>query len=90
MRWAYAQHQVSLPRAADAQSRVGVAVKAAELQVGDAIFFSDPDGAIVHEGVYVGGGQFVHAPGRGRRGDHRLALRPRVCPGLRRSPALLS
>jgi cell wall-associated NlpC family hydrolase len=65
VRWAFAQHQVNLPRAADAQSRVGVAVKAAELQVGDAIFFSDPDGSIVHEGVYVGGGQFVHAPAGG-------------------------
>lgn len=65
VRWAYAQHQVNLPRAADAQSRVGTAVKAAQLEVGDAIFFSDPDGAIVHEGVYVGGGQFVHAPAAG-------------------------
>ena len=65
VRWAYGQHQVNLPRAADAQSRAGVAVTAAELEVGDAIFFSDPDGTIVHEGVYVGGGQFVHAPSDG-------------------------
>ena len=62
VRWAYAQHQVTLPRAGDAQSRVGIAVKAAELRIGDVIFFSEPDGAIVHEGIYVGGGQFVHAP----------------------------
>lgn len=62
VRWAYGRHQVTLPRAADAQSRAGEAVKAADLEVGDAIFFSDPDGTIVHEGLYVGGGQFVHAP----------------------------
>jgi cell wall-associated NlpC family hydrolase len=62
VRWAYGRHQVTLPRAADAQSRAGAAVKAADLEVGDAIFFSDPDGTIVHEGLYVGGGQFVHAP----------------------------
>ncbi len=65
VRWAYGEHQVTLPRAADAQSRAGAAVKAADLEVGDAIFFSDPDGTIVHEGIYVGGGQFVHAPADG-------------------------
>lgn len=65
VRWAYGEHQVTLPRAADAQSRAGAAVKAADLEVGDAIFFSDPAGTIVHEGIYVGGGQFVHAPAEG-------------------------
>lgn len=65
VRWVYAEHQVSLPRAADAQSRAGTAVKATDLEVGDAIFFSDPDGTIVHVGLYVGGGQFVHAPAEG-------------------------
>ncbi len=65
VRWAYAEHQVTLPRAADAQSRVGTPVKSADLAVGDAIFFSDPDGTIVHEGLYAGGGQFVHAPADG-------------------------
>ena len=65
VRWAYGEQQVTLPRAADAQSRVGAAATATALEPGDAIFFSGPDGTVVHEGLYVGGGQFVHAPQEG-------------------------
>lgn len=63
--WAYAEQGVTLPRGVVAQSRVGVAVAPADLEPGDAIFFSDPTGLVEHVGLYAGDGQFVHAPGPG-------------------------
>lgn len=46
-------------------SRVGTAVAPADLEPGDVVFFSDESGLVEHAGLYVGGGQFVHAPGPG-------------------------
>ena len=37
------------------------------LKQGDAVFFAGAGGAIVHVGLYLGGGEFIHAPGPGRR-----------------------
>lgn len=63
--WAYREQGVTLPRDAIAQSRVGTAVEPADLEAGDAVFFSDPSGLVVGVGLYLGDGQFVHAPGAG-------------------------
>ncbi len=63
--WAYAEHGVTVPRGVVAQSRVGTEVEPADLEAGDAVFFSDPSGLVERVGLYVGGGQFVHAPGPG-------------------------
>ena len=65
VRWAFAQHDVTLPRSARAQARVGSPVAPVDLESGDAVFFADPSGYIHHEGLYLGDGQFVHAPGEG-------------------------
>ena len=62
VRWAYDRQGVTLPAGRAAQARAGTAVAPQELQAGDAVFFSDEAGRIVHEGLYIGGGQFVHAP----------------------------
>jgi cell wall-associated NlpC family hydrolase len=59
--WAYAQVGVSLPHSSYAQYGYGVPVSQAELQPGDLVFF---DG-LGHVGIYIGGGQFVHAPHTG-------------------------
>jgi cell wall-associated NlpC family hydrolase len=59
--WAYAQVGVSLPHSSYAQYGYGVAVSRDQLQPGDIVFF---DG-LGHEGLYIGGGQFVHAPHTG-------------------------
>ena len=61
----YAQHGISLPRVADAQARVGASIPPSGLQAGDAVFFADSSGYIGHEGLYLGNGQFVHAPHTG-------------------------
>jgi cell wall-associated NlpC family hydrolase len=59
--WAYAQVGVSLPHSSYAQYGYGVPVSKDQLQPGDLVFF---DG-LGHVGIYIGGGQFVHAPHTG-------------------------
>jgi len=59
--YVYAQVGVSLPHHAASQFNVGVSVSREELQTGDLVFF---DG-LGHMGMYVGGGQFIHAPHTG-------------------------
>jgi peptidoglycan DL-endopeptidase CwlO len=59
--WAYAQVGVSLPHSSYAQYGMGVPVSRDQLQPGDLVFF---DG-LGHVGIYIGGGQFIHAPHTG-------------------------
>jgi cell wall-associated NlpC family hydrolase len=59
--WAFAQVGVSLPHSSYAQYSAGVAVSKDQLEPGDLVFF---DG-LGHVGIYIGGGQFVHAPHTG-------------------------
>ena len=59
--YVYAQVGVDLPHSSQAQYGYGVAVSRAELEPGDLVFF---DG-LNHVGIYIGGGQFVHAPHTG-------------------------
>jgi len=57
----YSQVGVSLPHNAAAQYGYGVPVSRDQLEPGDLVFF---DG-LGHVGLYIGGGQFVHAPHTG-------------------------
>jgi len=59
--WAYAQMGVALPHSSYAQWGYGVEVSRDQLEPGDLVFF---DG-LGHVGLYIGGGQFVHAPHTG-------------------------
>ena len=59
--YVYAQLGVSLPHYAAAQYGLGTAVPRDQLQPGDLVFF---DG-LNHVGIYIGGGQMVHAPQTG-------------------------
>lgn len=59
VQYSYAQVGVSLPHSSRAQYNVGVAVARSDLQPGDLVFFGSP---IHHVGIYVGGGNMVHAP----------------------------
>jgi len=59
--YAYSRVGVSLPHSSYALWNVGVSVPKDQLQSGDLVFF---DG-LGHVGIYIGGGQFVHAPHTG-------------------------
>jgi cell wall-associated NlpC family hydrolase len=59
--YVYAQLGISLPHYAAAQYGYGTAVPSDQLQPGDLVFF---DG-LGHVGIYIGGGQMIHAPHTG-------------------------
>lgn len=61
----YRQMGISIPRGATGQYRSGTPVSSENLQIGDLVFISDPAYTmgypVSHVGIYVGGGQFIHA-----------------------------
>jgi cell wall-associated NlpC family hydrolase len=59
--YAFAQVGVSLPHNAAMQYAYGSPVSRSALQAGDVVFFN----GLGHNGIYIGGGQFVHAPHTG-------------------------
>lgn len=65
VRWAYARHDIDLPAGRASMAKAGTAIAPGDLDAGDAVFFSDESGRIAHAGLYIGAGQFVHAPGEG-------------------------
>jgi cell wall-associated NlpC family hydrolase len=57
---------VLLPPGTEALSKVGAPVKRLkELQPGDLVFYNTRNRPFSHVGIYVGQGNFVHAPRRG-------------------------
>jgi cell wall-associated NlpC family hydrolase len=59
--YAFAQIGVSLPHSSYAQFNMGTPVSISQLQPGDLVFFTGAS----HVGIYIGGGQFIHAPHTG-------------------------
>jgi cell wall-associated NlpC family hydrolase len=59
--YVYNQLGISLPHFAAAQYGLGTPVPRDQLQPGDLVFFD----ALNHVGIYIGGGQVVHAPNTG-------------------------
>jgi peptidoglycan DL-endopeptidase CwlO len=59
--YVFAQIGVSLPHHAASQYGMGTAVSKDQLQAGDLVFFN----GLGHMGIYIGGGQFIHAPHTG-------------------------
>ena len=55
---------ISVPRVASAQRSAGRYVSRENLQPGDLVFFSN-GGGISHVGIYIGGGNMIHAPHTG-------------------------
>jgi cell wall-associated NlpC family hydrolase len=59
--YVFAQVGVSLPHHAASQYNYGVPVPKDALQPGDLVFFN----GLGHNGIYIGGGQFIHSPHTG-------------------------
>jgi peptidoglycan DL-endopeptidase CwlO len=59
--YVYAQIGVSLPHHAASQYSAGSPVSRDALEPGDLVFFN----GLGHAGIYIGGGQFIHAPHTG-------------------------
>jgi peptidoglycan DL-endopeptidase CwlO len=59
--YVFGQVGVSLPHNAAAQYSMGTPVSMSELEPGDLVFFN----GLGHVGIYIGGGQFIHAPHTG-------------------------
>ncbi len=81
--WCYGRVGVSLPHSSRSQINVGQRVSRDNLAPGDLVFFGRS--TIHHVGIYIGGGNFVHAPNTGdvvkissldARSDYVGACRP--------------
>jgi cell wall-associated NlpC family hydrolase len=67
VQWSYAQAGRKLPRSTDEQRAAANRIKVSELRRGDLIFFDQEGKKHSHVGIYVGNGEFVHAPSSGKR-----------------------
>jgi cell wall-associated NlpC family hydrolase len=56
----------TLPRSSKAISRIGIAEKATALRPGDLVFYNTLHKSYSHVGIYLGSGQFIHAPSSGK------------------------
>jgi cell wall-associated NlpC family hydrolase len=59
--WSFAQVHISLPHYSYSQMAMGSPVSYSDLQPGDLVFFYGGS----HVGIYIGNGQFIHAPHTG-------------------------
>jgi peptidoglycan DL-endopeptidase CwlO len=59
--YVFAQIGVSVPHSSYSQFGMGTAISISALQPGDLVFFAGAS----HVGIYIGGGQFIHAPHTG-------------------------
>ena len=60
--YVYKQFGITLNRSSSAQTKNGYKVSKSELQAGDLVFFSSPGNKSVgHVGIYISGGNFIHA-----------------------------
>lgn len=67
--YVYSAFGVNLPHYTGAQYSMGQTVSRENLKAGDLVFFNTY-GSISHVGMYIGGGQFIHASS----GSHRITV----------------
>jgi cell wall-associated NlpC family hydrolase len=64
----YQLNGLNLPRQSQKQFAAGNHIDSDHLQKGDLVFFSfHGKSKVSHVGVYIGNGQFIHAPSRGKK-----------------------
>lgn len=61
--YVYAQNGIGLPRTAAAQQSAATPVAMSDVQAGDLVFWGYP---AYHVGIYIGDGQYIHAPAPGQ------------------------
>lgn len=60
--YVFAKHGIKLPRCSYEQAKIGAEVSRSQARPGDLVFFNTQGGRRVsHVGIYVGGGNFIHA-----------------------------
>lgn len=59
VRWCYAQVGISIPRTSGDQGNCGTKISVSQAQPGDILWKSG------HVGIYIGNGQYIHAPHSG-------------------------
>lgn len=64
--FAYNTVGVRLPRDSRSMYSVTTRVQTSDLRPGDLVFFRQRSSTISHVGLYVGSGQFIHAPSSGK------------------------
>lgn len=73
----YKLNGINIPRTSREQFDSGTPISSRRLSPGDLVFFSTQGGhRISHVGIYVGDGEFIHAPGEGKQIRVDLLSRP--------------
>ena len=70
--YSYREAGIKVPRTSDEQYRQSERVKLSHLRPGDLVFFRLSRDKPSHVGIYVGSGQFIHAPSGGKRVSYAL------------------
>jgi len=66
VQYSYRQVGLTLPHNTEKQRLTGRHIQKAELRRGDLIFFDQEGKKNSHVGIYLGNGEFVHAPSSGK------------------------
>jgi cell wall-associated NlpC family hydrolase len=67
VQYSYARAGRKLPRSTDDQRVAALRIRLSDLRRGDLVFFDQEGKKHGHVGIYVGKGEFVHAPSSGKR-----------------------
>lgn len=66
VQYVFAQSGITLPRTTREQHAAGADVDVDDIQPGDLLFYRFDSGKVDHVAIYLGDGEAIHAPARGR------------------------